>query len=177
MKTTSIYSSKHLRHFTPALERYIRRNKMRGQIANAYREWHYNELSKKLEQEYDEMSKSKSKTKRSSGFGDYVFAQVTLSAEDKPIFTKWLSENAADYERYFDNAVRSDWKISTRYVADQDALICTFTMTDDDDINHHVTVSSWSDDVFEAFFLTYYKVFVMYDGKRLPTEANTGRWG
>jgi len=174
---TSVYSSKHLRHFTPSLERYIKRYKMTGKIADLYREWHYNELSKKLEQEYEEMAKSKAKTKRADNFGGFQFAQVQLSTEDKPVFKRWLEENSADYERYFDNAVRSDWKVSTRFVEDQDAIICTFTMMDEDDLNHHVTVSSWSDDIFEAFFLTYYKVFVMYDGKRLPTENSGSRWG
>jgi hypothetical protein len=174
---TSIYSSKTLRHFTPYLNRYIRRHHMQGKIATLYREWHYNELSKKLEQEFDEMAKTKGKAKAKQSFGDYVFAQVTIASEDKPIFKEWYNSNLADYERLFDNAIRSDWKVSTRYVEEQDAVICSFTMTDDEDINHHVTVSSWSDDCFEAFMLTYYKIFVMFDQKRLPTESSTGKWG
>lgn len=173
----SVYSSKYLRHFTPALHRYEKRYRITREQRALNREWHYNELSKKLEQEYFDMASKAKDAPKGNGFGDSVFAQLQLSLEDKPLFRAWMDENQNDYERYFDNAIRSDWKISTRYVADQDSVICTFTMMDAANINHHVVCSSWSDDIFEAFFLTYYKVFVMYDGKRLPTEATTGRWG
>jgi hypothetical protein len=105
------------------------------------------------------------------------FAAIRLSAEDKVSFQTWLAENGDDYGNFVVIAQNDGWKVGSRWDGVNDCFIHSFTMTDEDDRNANICVTSRSDNYFEAFFLNYYKAYVMYDRKRLPTEAAKDNWG
>lgn len=105
------------------------------------------------------------------------FAAVRLDIAEKASFQTWLKENGDDYGNYIAMCQGDGWKISSRWDGENDCYIHSFTMTDENDRNANICVTSRSDNYFEAFFLNWYKVYVMYDKRRLPTEAAKINWG
>jgi len=105
------------------------------------------------------------------------FAAVRLDPEGKDAFQTWLKEVGDDYGNFVVICQGDGWKIGSRWDNANDCFIHSFTMTDEKDRNANICVTSRSDNYFEAFFLNYYKVYVLYDKKRLPTEAPKENWG
>lgn len=173
----SPYTIHNLHYFNTALSRFFATYKMTRQQQALYRTYHYEKLSEQFEKDFEAMAAKKGKSKSNRFDGAYQFAAITLNSDDAVVVREWMAKNEADYNIFYDNLLRADWKLSVRWVEDEGAMVCSATMTDEDDLNHHIVVTSWSDNPFEAFMLTYWKIFVLYAGKRLPTEAHTGRWG
>jgi len=172
-----VYHIHNLPIFKQCLNRYLRQYKLDRKGKCLYREFAYNEWSKSLEKDYDEMAKKTGKG-RSASFGDdYQFAAITLAADEIAVFDKWLEKNKADYELCYDRMLRDGWKGSVRWVDEQESMIFSATQVDEGDKNHKITVSSWSDDPFEAFWFTWYKIYIMYPDQKLPTEAQGKRRG
>jgi hypothetical protein len=73
--------------------------------------------------------------------------------------------------------VPNGWKTSFSFDAENDCYIASCTQRDEDDINHNICVTSRSDNPFEALWLCYYKITVIADSKRLPTERADDNWG
>jgi len=105
------------------------------------------------------------------------FAAIRLDAADKKAFTKWRDENAADGDVYYTELIRAGWKGTTRYDDENDCFVWSLTQQNERDPNHDVCVTSRSDNMYEAMMLGIYKITVMYDGKKLPTEVERDNWG
>lgn len=105
------------------------------------------------------------------------FAAIRLDATEKKAFKKWCEENAADGDVYYVELIRAGWKGSTRYDDENDCFVWSMTQMSERDVNHDVCVTSRSDNMYEAMMLGIYKINVMFQGKKLPTEAERDNWG
>lgn len=105
------------------------------------------------------------------------FASITLDAETKDLCKAWLAANAKDLDTFFVDMVRDGWKTSLRWDETNDCFIASSTNVDADSRNHDVCVTSRSDNMFEAILINYYKIYIMFDRKKLPTEPEKQNWG
>lgn len=118
----------------------------------------------------------KGKGSRGSGFTTQ-FAAIRLDERMKDEFQHWLGENGKDVENFVAISQGDGWKLSSRWDNENDCYICSLTMVDEDDKNYDVCVVSRSDNFFEAFMIGYYKIYVLNDKKKLPTERPKENWG
>ena len=112
-----------------------------------------------------------------NNFGGYEFASVRLDEGLKDEFMHWLKNIEDDLIVFVAEMLSCGWKESSVWDDKNDCYIVSWTMKDEDDRNHHIVVSSRSDNLVEASLMGYYKVNVLYPKKRLPTEAPKQQWG
>lgn len=122
------------------------------------------------------MAKKKSSGRSNSAFTT-KFAPVRLQAEDKKSFEAWLSANEKDFDTFFTNTVVDGWKTSFTWDSENDCFIASCTMRDEDDKNYDVCVTSRAGNAFQAFMMTYYKIYEMFAEKKIPTEKVENNWG
>lgn len=116
--------------------------------------------------------------KASKGFAFTTkFAAVKITAELKPEYDIWLEVNGKDADNLIAISQGDGWKMSSRWDNENDCYINSLTMIDEDDKNYDVCVVSRSDNFFEAYMLNHYKIYVLYDKKKLPTEREKENWG
>lgn len=120
---------------------------------------------------------SKKKKAVSSNWNNTEFAAVKITAELREEFALWLGENGSDYINFCEIMAGDGWKASQRWDGEHDCYICSLTMTDEDDRNYNVCLVSRSDNFAEAVLMNYFKAYVLYDKKKLPTEAPQDKWG
>lgn len=129
------------------------------------------------EQKVSEIMAGKGKKKSTAGMFSTEFAAVKLQPEDKAAFDAWLEHNGADFMNYWEIMCGDGWKPSQRWDNENDCYICSATQVDEDDKNHNICVVSRSSNLGEAFLMNYYKIYELFDGKKLPTEAPSQTWG
>lgn len=105
------------------------------------------------------------------------FAAIRLDAAEKKKFLAWKAENVSDGDVYYVELVRSGWKGSQSYDAENDCFIWSMTQRNERDINYDICVSSRSDNMYEAMLLGIYKLLILYPNQKLPTEAARDNWG
>jgi len=134
-----------------------------------------NEANKSLEGYYEMANKQRAS--RNYDANGIKFCTILLDTEQKSVLKEWLNNNQADLDTYFHNMVTDGWKTSCTWDDVNDCFIASATQRFDDDKNYNVCVSSRSDNLYEAILITYYKIYVLYEGKRLPTEPTKANWG
>jgi len=113
-----------------------------------------------------------------SNFGSADFADVTLNESDKVAFSSWMIDAAPDFSEALIMCLQEGYRLSLKFDYDNSCYIASLTQQDRKHHNHDLVITSRSDDPEEAFFLSFYKVAVLYPGERLPTRAETRRdWG
>lgn len=111
-------------------------------------------------------------------FGDVKFAVVKLNSEDKDVFLKWLKSNATDFSTGVLRVLQDGWKVSMKEDAPNQCYVVTLTQGNERNINHNVAVSSRSDDMEEAFWISVYKIYVIWQDQPIPTQVNQDQsWG
>jgi hypothetical protein len=123
-------------------------------------------------------NKSEEKSTWQNGFGNADFADVTLTQSDKDAFLKWMTGAAADFSEALTMCLQEGYRLSLKFDYDNSCYIASLTQQDRKHHNHNLVITSRSDDAEEAFFLSFYKVAILFPGERLPTRAETRRdWG
>lgn len=117
------------------------------------------------------------KQQQTNAFGSTKFAAISLSDEEKRQFKGWWTENENDMNEYINIALREQWKSSSSYDDTNDCFIVSFTMRDPDDKNYDICVTSRSDNLWEAYGLSVWKIYVLFKEQKLPTEARKNNWG
>lgn len=133
------------------------------------------EATHDLERYFEMATRGKSRS-NSSGFST-KFSTIALDSEQKEILKGWLKANSADLDEYFHHMVKDGWKTSVTWDDTNDCFIASATQRFDDDKNYDTCVTSRSDNLYEAILITYYKIFILFDGKKLPTEPTKQNWG
>jgi hypothetical protein len=127
-----------------------------------------------IERTLEEMNKRKSQP---NTYTTPLFAAVRLNSQDKAAAKRWITENFADLETYVVRALIDIWKISFSYDEGNDCYIASFTSRDEKNENYNICVVSRSDNPLEAILISYYKIYIMFDGHKLPTEHESDNWG
>jgi hypothetical protein len=82
-----------------------------------------------------------------------------------------------DFEDWLSACLDDSFRVTFKVDYNNDAVTCTFTQQDNKHRNSGLIITSRSDNFVEAFWLNCYKVFVLFDGQRLPTRDETQSWG
>jgi len=125
--------------------------------------------------EYFAMPQKARQTKEWSS--DFSFAQIRLTEQQVDSFHNWLTELKPDF---FETATRmalAGYKFSLSADLENDCFIASYTQRGAGHIHNTVTVSSRSNDWEEAFWLSVYKLTVLFPDKPLPTEQRKNNWG
>jgi len=168
---------RNLRNFNRKFNAHCRRHKLRGFQITLFREWHLNEVNIRFEELEVIMAKSKDKKAKNEMFGGYEFAQVHLEPEDLTLYDQWAKEHQEDFVFYMQDLLTSDWKLSFTWDDDGDCYLASCTMKDDDDVNKKLVLTSRSNEPFDAALMCYYKIKIMFEGKRLPVEKQSRNRG
>lgn len=117
------------------------------------------------------------KKKQQSNWGSTKFCAISLDTAQKEAARKWLGLYSKDIDTFACDMVRDGWKTSFTWDADNDCFIASATMRDEDSDNFDICVTSRSDIMWDALMLNYYKIYVLYKDKQLPTERSKNSWG
>lgn len=134
------------------------------------------QANKRLEGIFFAMGKGKGNGTSNSNFKT-KFATISLDAETKELCKAWLEAHSKDLDTFFTDMVRDGWKTSLRWDETNDCFISASTNVDEDSRNYDVCVTSRSDNMYEAILISYYKIYVMFDRKKLPVEPEKQNWG
>lgn len=108
---------------------------------------------------------------------DITFADVKLDKASKNTFDEWAVDLYSDVEKFIMSACQEGYAISLKFDEAHDAYRCSFTMSDRSHHNAGIVCTSHSDNPVEAILLGVYKIYVMYEGVRLPNQADNTWWG
>jgi len=106
-----------------------------------------------------------------------VFAQIQLTAADKPDFEAWMKEQGSEIFSMLIDLASGGWKCSFSEDYQNECYIVSHTQQIEDDPNYNTCCTSRSEDLTEALMLNCYKILRMFPNKRLPTEQTTRKWG
>jgi len=106
------------------------------------------------------------------------FADVKLTAADKDAFDQWFSSANADLEVWFQNMIDDSYRVSLKFDYNNSCYQCALTQQDAKHINANLIIISRAGSVEESFLLCCYKVSVLYEGQRLPSQSEgNNSWG
>lgn len=111
-------------------------------------------------------------------FSGWQFADVRLTADDKKAFQVWCESTHPDILEIMRELFAQGYKVSASFSVSNEAFCVTITGTDDCKINKGISMTSWSDDLEEAYFIAAYKHFVVSKEKAWSlAEKNKKAWG
>lgn len=154
-----VYAVKNIDHKKPAT---------RKRVCEAFFHFERNYRS-----EYKRMAGKEGK----GAFGDFKFAAITLTVEDKANFEAWATKAAPTMLDQLAELVMEGWKTSVTWDSENDCFIASATCRTEKHKNENIVVTSRSDVFLEAFALTFWKISVLFKGKALPTEKVKQNWG
>lgn len=120
---------------------------------------------------------ARKKSNRTSNQFSTKFAAVSLDKANKERFHVWFETNSSDVETYLHNLATEGWKTSFSWDQENDCFLASATMRDEDHVNYDICVTSRSGNLVEALMLNVFKIDVMHEGAKLPTEAPRNSWG
>jgi hypothetical protein len=109
--------------------------------------------------------------------GDSEYATVVISKDDEKPFQDWLLAQKDDFSSAIQRVSDDLYRVSLKADVNNDCFMCTFTQQDEKHHNSGLIISSRSDEIEESFWLNVYKVYVMHEGERLPTDTQDRSWG
>jgi hypothetical protein len=106
------------------------------------------------------------------------FATIRLVETDRVPLQEYLKENDNDPENVLQELLSAGLKVSVSYVDDQSAFVVTISGSERSKRNQNWSLSSWSDDMWEAVAMSGYKHFVLCDGKDwADLDKGKSSWG
>lgn len=121
--------------------------------------------------------KQRKSTKTSFKPGDFQFANVRLSKDDKAAFEQWATEHVPDAFDLLDAVVNSGVKASYSWSESVDAFSFSLTGMDERSANFHVVMTSKADNFQEALMLALYKHYVVCGEQDWPIDQQENSWG
>jgi hypothetical protein len=116
--------------------------------------------------------------KNGSAYGDSaVFADVSLTADDKIVFSKWMTDALPDSEVWLSALIDSSYRLSLKFDYNNNCYSASLTQQDNKHHNSGLIIMSRADTAIEALLMSAYKVFVLFDNERLPTRDENNSWG
>lgn len=108
----------------------------------------------------------------------WKFATIRLTDADKLPLQEFLKEHDNDPENVLQELLSAGLKFSGSFIDDQAAFVVTISGSDRSKGNNGWSLSSWSDDFWEAVAMCGYKHFVLCKGKEWSDlDKHTANWG
>lgn len=113
-----------------------------------------------------------------SNFGsDVSYADVKLIAGEKEAFLHWAKTGDVNCIDCLEALIADSYRVTVKVDYNNNSTNVSLTQQDNKHRNSGLVIISRSDNVDEALLLSFYKVFVLYEGQRLPTRDDNDTWG
>jgi hypothetical protein len=129
----------------------------------------------RLEQLEHEMAGKQ--VKKYMDFGKVEFVNVTLNEAQKKEFLTWFKTEGERIADHLGQIMVDDYKVSCSWDDRNQCYIASFTGKEDQRVNEHKSMSSRSDDWYEALALNAYKHLVVFKGNTWDGETSKNNWG
>lgn len=126
------------------------------------------------------MPKQRPQTKHESNstWGhDVSFADVKLNVSERDVYLQWLKSSDANCIDSLESLVSDSYRVSLKCDYNNNCYVASLTQQDTKHINFGLVIMSRGDTVDNAILLSAYKVFVLFEGQRLPTASENNDWG
>lgn len=121
---------------------------------------------------------NRNKQQNNSQWGqDASFADVKLNASEKDAYLAWVKKSDANSLDALERLVMDSYRVSTKYDYNNMCVVVSLTQQDNKHVNSGLVIMSRAADVDDALLLSAYKVFVLFEGQRLPTKSEDDSWG
>ncbi len=108
----------------------------------------------------------------------WEFATIRLTEADKVPLQEYVHTHDNDPENILQELLSAGFKVSISFVDDQSAFVVTISGSERSKRNQGWSLSSWSDDFWEAVSMAGYKHFVLCDGKDwADLDKGKSSWG
>lgn len=109
---------------------------------------------------------------------NWKMISVRIESSEKDKFLHWCEENPMSATDILEELGGRLYKLSASWVDSNQAWVVTVSGTKDSNKNKNQSMSSWSNDVMEALYMTIYKVLVICEDKDWESyESASGSWG
>lgn len=108
----------------------------------------------------------------------WKFINIKLTDKDKKPLAQYADSHKVDVRSVIDDICAGGYKLSISFVIAQNSYVVTVSGNDKTKHNNGCSMTSWSDEVIEAIFMTGYKMFEICGGEpwdEYATENNN--WG
>lgn len=123
-------------------------------------------------------NKSSNKRQNNSQWGqDASFADVKLNASEKDAFLLWLKNSDVNCIDCLEALIADSYRVSVKVDYNNDCTSVSLSQQDNKHRNSGLIIISRAGNVDEAIILSFYKVFVLFEGQRLPTAGQNENWG
>jgi hypothetical protein len=108
---------------------------------------------------------------------DASFADVKLTASEKDVFLQWREKTDANCIDSLEALIADSYRVGCKYDYQNSCYVVTLTQQDTKHRNSGLIIMSRADSIDNALLLSSYKVFVLFEGQRLPTDKRDDNWG
>jgi hypothetical protein len=117
---------------------------------------------------------SASHKQESKWTGDIEFAYISLTEAHVRDYETWIKNEAGNTEDLLDVATRDGYSVSISQDLVSDGFKCSFTTKLPKHVNSGICITSWSDNPTDAFYLNFWKTYILFAGQRAPTKQQVG---
>jgi len=142
----------------------------------SYQKWLSFAITKAVLTMEDAAMPVSARNNKSQDFG-FQFAQIRLNTEQRDEFYDWTKSFKTSVAECMAEMALSGYKFSLSADIENECFIASYTQRKPGHVHMNITVSSRSDDWEEAYWLTFYKIKVLYEDKALPLEQTKNNWG
>lgn len=108
----------------------------------------------------------------------WTMIHIRLDKKHLPKIQEFLKSHDNDPENVLQEIMSLGYKVSMSFIDDRASFVVTMSGTDRTKHNDKMSVSSWSDDFWEAVTMMGYKHFVICDGKSWEDhDTSSENWG
>lgn len=122
-------------------------------------------------------NKQKTPFKKQEYGSDASFADVKLTASEKDVFLQWREKTDANCIDSLEALIADSYRVGCKYDYQNNCFVVTLTQQDTKHRNSGLIIMSRADSIDNAILLSGYKVFVLFEGQRLPTDKRDDNWG
>lgn len=108
---------------------------------------------------------------------DASYADVKLTASEKDVFLQWQEKTDANCIDSLEALIADSYRVGCKYDYNNNCVCVTLTQQDNKHRNSGLIIMSRAATVDSAIILSGYKVFVLFEGQRLPTNQRDNDWG
>lgn len=111
------------------------------------------------------------------GWAEIEFVNARLDAEDREDFLSWYKHKDTNLTDMIAQAMVQQYKFSFTWDDSNQCYIVTITGKADNPVNASRSMSSRSDDWYEALAMTLYKHYVLSQARRWEGDTERNNWG
>lgn len=109
---------------------------------------------------------------------NWSFVEVKIGREDKQLFQDWTQARGEVVTSMIETLCSYGYKVSVSWVDSHNSFVVSVSGSDSGKLNKQCTMTSWSDDVIEAFQLAVFKVVhVTGEGVWSDYATEKDNWG